>query len=107
MELRIGTKSEQCLKHHALWGSCHRCGILVPFHNLRTNSGGLEKRYPWPPSILKDGNLKFDLLWSLCKNSKLYGEKVRNQIILDSNDHNILKDFISYEMAFLNGLNIK
>ena len=57
-----------------------------PFYDLQTNSGELEKRYPCPCSILKEGALEFDLLWSLCENSKLYGGKVRNQFVLDSNE---------------------
>jgi hypothetical protein len=61
MELRTGTKRDQCLNNLALWGCCHICSILVPFdvtqgpepvegpyHNLRTYGGGLEKGSPYP-----------------------------------------------------------
>ena len=74
MELRIGTKRERCLNNLTLWGCYELCSILVPFdfaqdrefldhardlelverpverpyHDLRTNGGGLEKRTPYP-----------------------------------------------------------
>jgi hypothetical protein len=51
MELRTGTNRKQCLKYNALWGSCHRCSILVPFHKLRANSGDLT-RDPYAPKPL-------------------------------------------------------
>ena len=70
MELRTGTKREWCLNNLSLWGCCKICSILVtfdfahvresldrardlelvdrpverPFHYLRTNGDGLEKR---------------------------------------------------------------
>jgi len=66
MELRTGTKRDQGLNHLALWGCFQICSILVPFdvtqgpepvegpfHDLRTNGGGLEKRSPYPFSVLK------------------------------------------------------
>ena len=70
MELRTGTNKERCLNNLALWGCCHVCSILVPFdfaqghelvegpfHNLRTNGGGFEKRPPYPFLGFKRGTL--------------------------------------------------